>query len=81
MAFTRIMFEAFKSGRGVDQRQLCEESDVPVAVVNGGAEPFVNLEYLDEITYANLWEGVAHHRIGGLVHAPFWERFVGDCQK
>ncbi|KAK7532359.1 Alpha/Beta hydrolase protein [Phyllosticta citribraziliensis] len=86
----RIMFDAFKGGRGVDQRQLCEESDVPVAVVNGGAEPFVNLDYLDEIAYANLWEGAAH-RIDGLGHAPFWERpdlfasfwerFVGDCLK
>lgn len=85
----RIMFAAFKEARGVDQRKLCEESDVPIAVVNGGAEPFVNLDYLDGIAYKNLWEGKAY-RMEGLGHAPFWERpdlfapfwerFVGFCE-
>lgn len=86
----RIMFEAFEAGRGVDQVKLVEENDVPCAVVNGGDEPFVNLDYLDSLKYKNLWEGKCH-RLPGLGHAPFWEepetflpyweRFVKHCSK
>ncbi|KAL1626411.1 hypothetical protein SLS56_006815 [Neofusicoccum ribis] len=84
----RIMFEAFEGGRGADQVGVVEESDVPVAVVNGGDEPFVNLDYLDGIKYKNLWEGKCY-RLPGQGHAPFWEqpetflpyweRFVKHC--
>jgi pimeloyl-ACP methyl ester carboxylesterase len=41
-------------------------------VVNGGADPFVKLDYVDSVAYANLWEGRCH-RLTGLGHAPFWE--------
>ncbi|KAF4314546.1 Alpha/beta hydrolase fold-1 [Botryosphaeria dothidea] len=84
----RIMFEAFEGGRGVDQVKVVEESSVPCAVVNGGDEPFVNLDYLDGIKYKNLWEGKCY-RLPGQGHAPFWEepetfvpywaRFVKYC--
>ncbi|KAH7058597.1 Alpha/Beta hydrolase protein [Macrophomina phaseolina] len=69
----RIMFEAFEAGRGVDQVRVVGESNVPCAVVNGGDEPFVNLDYLDALEYKNLWEGKCH-RLPGLGHAPFWEQ-------
>jgi hypothetical protein len=42
------------------------------AVVNGGADNIVNLDYFDTIAYANLWEGKCH-RLRGLGHAPFWQ--------
>ena len=45
---------------------------VVVAVVNGAEEPFVDLDYLDQIKWARLWEGKCH-RLPGLEHAPFWE--------
>jgi pimeloyl-ACP methyl ester carboxylesterase len=70
--FRKRLFEASRAGEGVDQRSMVESSLVPLAVVNGGADPFVNLEYFDTVAYANLWESRCH-RLSGLGHAPFWE--------
>ena len=88
-----LMWKKFAEGVGVDQRAVVEGEegkDVLVAVVNGGAEPYVNLDYLDEIRWKNLWKGKCL-RLDGLGHAPFWERpvefekildeFLGDCGK
>ncbi|CAO2655754.1 Nn.00g045570.m01.CDS01 [Neocucurbitaria sp. VM-36] len=85
-----LMSGKFAGGEGVDQRKVVETEDVLVAVVNGGDEPFVNLDYLDEIRWKKLWKGKAV-RLEGLKHAPFWEKpeefervlleFVGDCEK
>ena len=66
------MFEAFVAGHGIDQREIVGTSSVLLAVVNGGDEPFVDLDYVDGVPYANLWEGRCH-RLPGLGHAPFWE--------
>jgi len=85
-----LMFRKFAEGVGVDQRAVVEgERGVVVAVVNGGAEPYINLDYLDEIKWGNLWRGECV-RMDGLKHAPFWERpgdfekvlveFLGDCE-
>ena len=70
--FRKKLFEAARAGEGVDQRLIAENSLVPLAVVNGGADRLVNLDYFDTVTYANLWEGRCH-RLSGLGHAPFWE--------
>ena len=68
----KTIFEAARSGVGVDQRWLVENLAVPLAVVNGSQDPFVNLDYFEVPKYANLWEGRCH-RLPGLKHAPFWE--------
>ena len=70
--FRKRLFEAARGGEGVDQRQIVESSSVPLAVVSGGVDRIVNLEYFDTVAYANLWEGRCH-RLAGLGHAPFWE--------
>ena len=70
--FRKRLFEAARAGAGVDPRMTVESSPVPLAVVNGGADPIINLDYFDTIAYANLWEGYCH-RLPGLGHAPFWE--------
>jgi pimeloyl-ACP methyl ester carboxylesterase len=70
--FRKRVFEAARAGGGVDQRSIVESSPVPLAVVNGGADRIVNLDYFDAVAYANLWEGYPH-RLAGLGHAPFWE--------
>jgi pimeloyl-ACP methyl ester carboxylesterase len=70
--FRKRLFEAARAGEGVDQRQVVETSPVPLAVVNGGADRIINLDYVDGVAYANLWEGRCH-RLDGLGHAPFWE--------
>ena len=70
--FRKRLFEAARAGVGVDQRQVVETSPVPLAVVNGGADRIINLDYVDSVAYANLWEGRCY-RLDGLGHAPFWE--------
>jgi pimeloyl-ACP methyl ester carboxylesterase len=87
--FRKTLFDAARSGAGVDQRTTVESSLVPLAVVNGGADRIVNLDYFDRVAYANLWEGRCH-RLSGLGHAPFWqspadfnpvlERFLNDVE-
>ena len=87
--FRKRLFEAARTGEGVDQRLIVESSPLPLAVVNGGADRLVNLDYFDTVAYANLWEGRCH-RLTGLEHAPFWEaprnfnpvleRFLNDVE-
>jgi hypothetical protein len=43
--FRKRRFETARAGEGVDQRLTVESSPVPLAVVNGGADRFVNLDY------------------------------------
>ncbi|KAF2110633.1 Alpha/Beta hydrolase protein [Lophiotrema nucula] len=85
-----LMWKKFGEGVGVNQVKVVEETDVLIAVVNGGAEPFVNLDYLDAIKWGNLWEGKCL-RIPDEGHAPFWEgpeefekvllKFLADASK
>jgi pimeloyl-ACP methyl ester carboxylesterase len=86
--FRKRLFEAARAGEGVDQRLTVETSLVPLAVVNGAADPLINLDYFNTVTYANLWEGSCH-RLAGLGHAPFWhasafdpvlQRFLSDLE-
>jgi pimeloyl-ACP methyl ester carboxylesterase len=70
--FRKRLLESSRAREGVDQRLTVESSLVPLAVVNGGADRIVNLDYFDTVAYANLWEGRCH-RLSGLGHVPFWE--------
>ncbi|KAF2400520.1 alpha/beta hydrolase fold protein [Trichodelitschia bisporula] len=73
-----IMFHGFGKGECSSQRELMKQSDVPIAVVNGADEPFVNLDWVKKIEYKNLWKGKTVELEGGL-HAPFWgqpDRYV-----
>lgn len=85
----RIMFDAMAGGRDSDQRALVEtHKDVLVAVVNGRDEPFVHIDYIASLRFANLWRGRCFE-LEGLKHAPFWEQpgafqpylddFMADC--
>lgn len=70
--FRKRLFESARAGEGVNQRLIVESNPVPLAVVNGGADRLVNLDYFNTVAYANLWEGRCH-RLSRLGHAPFWE--------
>ena len=70
--FRKRLFEAAHAGEGVDQRLTVESSPTPLAIVNGGADNIVKLDYFDTVAYANLWEGRCH-RLDGASHAAFWE--------
>ncbi|WP_338664108.1 alpha/beta hydrolase [Pararoseomonas sp. SCSIO 73927] len=65
------LFEAARAGLGVDQRLAVEGSALPIAVINGEADPLIRLAYLDGVAYANLWDGRCH-RLDGAGHAAFW---------
>ncbi len=52
------------------QRQVVEQSAVPVAMVNGADEPVVRLGYVAAGRYRNLWEGMTHV-LPNAGHAPF----------
>jgi len=81
----RIMLESFAVG--LKERDIVMTAKMPLAIVNGDPEPFVDNAYLKTIPYANLWEGKIH-LLPGIGHAPFWEepetfhtllaRFLGD---
>lgn len=68
----RMMIEAFMRGVGDDQRKIVETSKVPLAVVAGGEDEFVNNDYLKLPAYGNLWRGQVQ-LIPAVGHAPFWE--------
>jgi hypothetical protein len=40
-------------------------------VINGKDEPFINLEWIRNIKYKNLWRNTCFELEEGL-HAPFW---------
>lgn len=69
----KIMFGSMMSGRCADEKQLVENSPIPVAVVNGSNDPFFSLGYVASLRYANLWDGVCHV-ISDAGHDAFAER-------
>ncbi|CDH18753.1 hypothetical protein [Xenorhabdus bovienii] len=42
----QYMFEASLSPQATDQKLLAETSEVPLAIVNGAGDPFINHDYL-----------------------------------
>jgi pimeloyl-ACP methyl ester carboxylesterase len=68
----RMMFEKFASGSGRDQSRIVAGETPPIAVLNGIDEPFVNTDFVENVSFSNLWEGKKHllDRSG---HAPFWD--------
>lgn len=84
------LFEASRAGHGVDQRLAVEGSALPIAVINGEADPLVRLEFVESVAYGNLWDERCH-RLGGVGHAAFWHaagvfnalvgRFLGDLER
>ena len=65
------LFEATRARLGVDQRLAVEGSVLPIAVVNGAADPLIRLDYLESVAYRKLWDGRCH-RLAGAGHAAFW---------
>jgi pimeloyl-ACP methyl ester carboxylesterase len=69
----RLMFEKFAAGSGEDQSRIVAEATVPLAVVNGADEPFVDVGFVREVRYASLWQGRTIE-IEASGHAPFWDK-------
>jgi pimeloyl-ACP methyl ester carboxylesterase len=60
---------ALLSEQAADQRELVRNCGVPIAVVNGGDDSAVNLEFVEAAPYRKLWRGQAF-RIAGAGHMP-----------
>jgi len=70
--FRPLMLQSATAGRDLDGREIAATSPLPLAVVSGEKEPFVNNAFLTSLTYRNLWDGKVHI-LAGLEHMPFWE--------
>lgn len=67
------MFGHFVGGGVPDQGKIVATTPVPIAIVNGADEPFLDTAFLAKIRVANLWEG-RQHLVEGSGHAPFWQK-------
>jgi pimeloyl-ACP methyl ester carboxylesterase len=70
--FRPLMLASALAGRDLDGRAIAESSPLPLAVVSGEREPFVDNAFLGTLAYRNLWDGRVHI-LAGLAHMPFWE--------
>lgn len=69
----RLMIEAALAGKHPDQRSLVETSPVPLAIINGADDPVINLDYIDTLTFRNLWNGDAV-RLENAGHGLHWQK-------
>lgn len=67
----RMMMESLAMGRALDEVEIIK-GPLPLAVVNGEKDAFVNQSYITSLPYGALWEGQCHV-LPGLGHAPFLE--------
>lgn len=67
-----LMIGKAARGDGRNQQELAVNSPVPLAIVNGGGDAFLNHKYIEGLPYKNLW-GDKVHRFPEIGHAPFWE--------
>ena len=65
-----LMFQGLFMGQIANQRSLVESASVPVAMVNGADDPFINVEYIGGLRYQNLWDKHCY-MLRGLGHVAF----------
>jgi pimeloyl-ACP methyl ester carboxylesterase len=86
-AAREVMLADALAGGPADQRRIAETAKIPLAIVNGADDAFINGGYFATVDYANLWDGQVFS-LAGVGHAPFWqapdrfnplfERFVAE---
>ncbi len=65
-----VMFGSVVSGVPMDEQAIVADMTMPLAVVNGAEDPFIQHGYFDTLRYATLWpRGIA--ALPGAGHAPF----------
>ncbi|UOA15885.1 alpha/beta fold hydrolase [Sulfitobacter dubius] len=67
-----MMFSRILSPEAADQQAMAIHSPVPLAIVNGEEDVFINNDFIAGLAYENLWEGTVY-RLKCIGHAPFWE--------
>jgi pimeloyl-ACP methyl ester carboxylesterase len=71
-AFRGILFAGAARGLGIDQHKALTTNPILSAIVNGEDDQIINLDYVDSVAYANLWQDTCF-RIPHVSHSPFWE--------
>jgi pimeloyl-ACP methyl ester carboxylesterase len=66
------MLASLLAGFGCNQRLAAEHARLPLAIVNGFKDEFINNAFIASLRYDNLWREKVH-LIDGVGHAPFWE--------
>ena len=61
-----------RTSKASDQRAIVETSPIPLAVINGADDSFMNNPYIVGLTYRNLWSGEVI-LMPDLHHIPFYE--------
>lgn len=56
-----------------DEIEIVKNTNIPIAVLNGIFDPFVNLKYLQKVPFRNLWRNKII-KIQGVGHLPFLEQ-------
>ncbi|MDG2520584.1 alpha/beta hydrolase [Caulobacter segnis] len=69
--FRPALFAAARQGDGADQREVVESTKVPTAVINGFDDMLIRLDYLDGLSWGNLWRRQCF-RLTGAGHAAHW---------
>jgi pimeloyl-ACP methyl ester carboxylesterase len=69
----KFMIDAALAGKHPDQRALVETSPVPLAIINGANDPVINLDYIDSLTFRNLWEH-GPVRVENAGHGLHWQK-------
>ncbi|MGY4167563.1 pimeloyl-ACP methyl ester carboxylesterase [Bradyrhizobium sp. USDA 4529] len=67
----RWMVRNGMAGVGTDEVDTVATDERPIAIVQGTADPFVNLDYLAELKYRNIWTKKPVLIDAG--HAPHWQ--------
>ena len=68
-----IMFGSVAAGQALDEREIVATTTVPLAIVNGHDDVFIQPGYFGGLAYSSLWpRGVV--RLEGAGHAPFLQR-------
>lgn len=65
-----LMFQGLFGGKVSNQRDLIQATTLPVAMVNGADDPFVNIDYVGSLSYRALWDNHCYV-LRGAGHAAF----------
>lgn len=65
--------ESLGQGQFADEVSLVRDMDIPLSVVIGEADPYINIDYLRSLNYRNLWRNEVQI-VPDCGHAPFWEQ-------
>ncbi|MEM7445298.1 MAG: alpha/beta hydrolase [Pseudomonadota bacterium] len=67
-----LMISKAACGLGRNQQDLAINATVPLAIVNGADDAFINHAFVAGLPYRTIWEGAVID-LPDLGHAPFWE--------